>query len=43
MIPAMKLARREGLQIYVVRLKPWVLSERLIEDADAVRDLVPVA
>jgi uncharacterized LabA/DUF88 family protein len=43
MIPAMKLARREGLQIYVVRLNPWALSKRLIEDADGVRDHTPVA
>ena len=41
MIPAMKLARREGVQVFVVRLLPWRLKEELIEDSDGVRDLPP--
>lgn len=41
MIPAMKLARREGLQVFVVKLDPWKLSENLIEDSDGVRVLKP--
>ena len=41
MIPAMKLARREGLQVFVVKLDPWPLKHSLIEDSDGVRILKP--
>jgi uncharacterized LabA/DUF88 family protein len=41
MIPAMKLARREGLQVFVVKLDPWPLKHTLIEDGDGVRVLTP--
>ena len=41
MIPAMKLARREGLQVFVVKLDPWPLKHDLIEDSDGVRVLTP--
>jgi uncharacterized LabA/DUF88 family protein len=41
MIPAMKLARREGLQVFVVKLDPWPLKHNLIEDSDGVRVLTP--
>jgi uncharacterized LabA/DUF88 family protein len=30
MIPALKLARREGLQVFVVKLDPWPLKHNLI-------------
>jgi uncharacterized LabA/DUF88 family protein len=43
MIPALKLARREGLQVYVVKLDPWPLKHSLIEDSDGVRVLKPTA
>lgn len=43
MIPALKLARREGLQVFVVKLHPWVLKRELVEDSDGVRLLVPTA
>jgi uncharacterized LabA/DUF88 family protein len=43
MIPAMKLARREGLQVFLVRLNPWTLKPHLIEDSDGVRSVTPVA
>ena len=43
MIPAMKLARREGLQVFVVKLDPWPLKHNLIEDSDGVRVLTPKA
>lgn len=42
MIPALKLARREGLQVYVVKLGTWPLKHNLIEDADGVRALTPI-
>jgi uncharacterized LabA/DUF88 family protein len=42
MIPAMKLARREGLQVFVVKLDPWPLKHTLVEDSDGVRVLKPV-
>jgi uncharacterized LabA/DUF88 family protein len=42
MIPAMKLARREGLQVYVVRLNTWPLKGDLIEDSDGIREIKPV-
>jgi uncharacterized LabA/DUF88 family protein len=42
MIPALKLARREGLQVFVVKLHPWPLKNTLIEDSDGVRVLTPV-
>ncbi len=41
MIPAMKLARREGLQVFVVKLDPWPLKRNVIEDSDGVRVLTP--
>lgn len=41
MIPALKLARREGLQVFVVKLDPWPLKHSLIEDSDGVRILTP--
>jgi uncharacterized LabA/DUF88 family protein len=41
MIPALKLARREGLQVFVVKLDPWPLKHSLIEDSDGVRVLTP--
>lgn len=41
MIPALKLARREGLQVFVVKLDPWSLKHNLIEDSDGVRVLKP--
>lgn len=41
MIPAIKLARREGLQIFVVKLEPWPLTKEIIEDSDGVRHLIP--
>ena len=41
MIPALKLARREGLQVFVVKLDPWPLKHDLIEDSDGVRVLSP--
>ncbi len=41
MIPALKLARREGLQVFVVKLDPWPLKHNLIEDSDGVRVLSP--
>ena len=43
MIPAMKLARREGVQVFVVKLDPWPLKHSLIEDSDGVRTLIPTA
>lgn len=43
MIPALKLARREGLQVFVVKLDPWPLKHNLIEDSDGVRVLTPTA
>jgi NYN domain len=41
MIPALKLARREGLQVFVVKLDPWPLKHNIIEDSDGVRVLIP--
>jgi uncharacterized LabA/DUF88 family protein len=41
MIPALKLARREGLQVFVVKLDPWPVKHNLIEDSDGVRVLSP--
>jgi hypothetical protein len=38
----MKLARREGIQVFVVKLEPWPLKHSLIEDSDGVRVLKPV-
>jgi uncharacterized LabA/DUF88 family protein len=43
MIPALKLARREGLQVFMVKLTPWQpLKHNLIEDCDGVRVLKPI-
>lgn len=41
MIPAIKLGRREGLQVYVVKLGTWPLKHNLIEDSDGLRLLTP--
>ena len=41
MIPAMKLARREGVQVFMVKLGTWPLKDSLSEDADGVRTLIP--
>jgi uncharacterized LabA/DUF88 family protein len=43
MIPALKLGRREGLQVYVVKLGTWPLKSNIIEDSDGVRLLTPSA
>jgi len=43
MIPALKLARREGLQVFVVKMEPWPLKHSLIEDSDGVRFLKPIS
>lgn len=43
MIPAMKLARREGVQVAMVRLDTRKISTELIEDADFVRTIKPIA
>jgi uncharacterized LabA/DUF88 family protein len=43
MIPAIKLARREGVQVYLVKLGTWALKAHLIEDADGVRSIKPEA
>lgn len=40
-VPAMKLARREGLQVAVVEVGGTRLSAELVEDADFVRHIVP--
>jgi len=42
MIPAMKLARREGVQVVLVEIG-ITLSKSLDEDADLVRVLKPVS
>lgn len=42
MIPAIKLARREGVQVFVVKLGTWPLKDSIIEDADGVRPLTPI-
>jgi uncharacterized LabA/DUF88 family protein len=41
MVPAMKLARREGVQVVVVQVGKKHLSHQLIEDADLLRVLTP--
>ncbi len=41
MIPALKLARREGVRVFVVKLDPWPLKHNLIEDSDGLRVLTP--
>ena len=43
MIPAIKLARREGIQVILVNMQHSALNSELVEDADLVRDLVPTA
>jgi uncharacterized LabA/DUF88 family protein len=43
MVPALKLARREGLQVFLVRVQKWPLKHTLIEDSDGVRELVPTS
>jgi uncharacterized LabA/DUF88 family protein len=43
MVPAMKLARREGVQVILTALQGWVnLSRDLIEDADVVRSITSI-
>ena len=41
MIPAIKLARREGVQVFLVKLGTWALKAHLIEDSDGVRVINP--
>ena len=43
MIPAMKLARREGVQVIVANVSGRRPAAELIEDADLVRDIAPKA
>jgi uncharacterized LabA/DUF88 family protein len=43
MIPAMKLARREGVQVAMVQLDTRKISTELVEDADFVRTIKPIA
>jgi len=42
MIPAMKLARREGIQVVLVNISTRSPVSELVEDADLVRTLTPV-
>jgi uncharacterized LabA/DUF88 family protein len=42
MIPAMKLARRQGVQVAVVEVSGRRLAPELIEDSDIVRSLAPI-
>lgn len=42
MVPAMKLARVEGVQVVVVQIGIKPLNEKLIEDSDFLRTLMPV-
>lgn len=42
MIPAMKLARREGVQVVLVAVDGRRLSSELIEDCDIVRKITPI-
>ena len=39
MIPAMKLARREGVQVAIVQVIGKRISPELIEDSDIVREV----
>jgi uncharacterized LabA/DUF88 family protein len=39
MIPAMKLARREGVQVAIVQVAEKHLHHELIEDSDIVREI----
>ena len=41
MVPAMKLARVEGIQIVMIQIGKKALSSKLIEDSDFVRTLNP--
>lgn len=41
MIPAIKLARREGVQVILVGIPGRKLNHELIEDADLLRTLLP--
>jgi len=41
MIPAIKLARREGVQVVLVNIPGRKLNHELIEDADLLRQLTP--
>lgn len=41
MIPAIKLARREGIQVVMLNIAKRRLTDELVEDSDLVRDLVP--
>jgi uncharacterized LabA/DUF88 family protein len=40
-IPAMKLARREGVQVMIVKVGKWKLHSSLIEHSDRMRTLIP--
>jgi uncharacterized LabA/DUF88 family protein len=42
MLPAMQLARVEGMQVIMVQVGTWMLNPSLIEEADFVRQLQPV-
>ena len=43
MIPALKLARREGVQVVMVELANWNrLTKHLVEDSDLVRQIIPM-
>lgn len=43
MVPAIRLARREGVQVITTMLQGWVnLNKALIEDSDTVRTITPV-
>ncbi len=39
MIPAMKLARREGVQVAIVKVVGKKISTELVEDSDLVRQI----
>jgi uncharacterized LabA/DUF88 family protein len=44
LLPAMKLARREGLQVYMVEIDPsFPLNAQLIEDSDGLRKITTTA
>jgi uncharacterized LabA/DUF88 family protein len=42
MIPAMKLARREGVQAVMVQFDKRNISTELVEDADFIRTITPL-
>ncbi|HTB81001.1 MAG TPA: NYN domain-containing protein [Opitutaceae bacterium] len=43
MVPAIKLARREGIQVILAQLPKRALINELVEDADLVRNLNPIS